>query len=103
MAKFTESIQNFITQVEDINMTQDLNSRLLVTQIRRKLPEEHCLLFLQRVADGKLEDLVYGSAKWINSHPILLKKVNSQIDCVNHSPVLPASKSAGQSTVSPGA
>ena len=28
-------------------MTQDLNGRLLVTQIRRKSPEEHCLLFMQ--------------------------------------------------------
>ena len=58
METFTESIQNFITQVEGINMTQDLNGRLLVTQIRRKLQEEHCLLFLQRVADGKSEDSV---------------------------------------------
>ena len=102
METFTESIQNFITQVEGINMTQDLNGRLLVTQIRRKLPEEHCLLFLQRVADGKLEDSVYGLAKWLNSHLILLKKINSQSECVNHSPFLPTSKSAGQSTVSPG-
>ena len=103
MDKFTESIQNFITQVEGIGMTQDLNGRLLVTQIRRKLPEEHCLLFLQRVADGKSEDSVYGLAKWLNSHLIILKKINSQIECVNHSSVLPTSKSAGQSTVSPGA
>ena len=102
METFTESIQNFITQVEGINMTQDLNGRLLVTQIRRKLPEEHCLLFLQRVADGKSEDSVYGLAKWLNSHLILLKKINSQSECVNHSPFLPTSKSAGQSTVSPG-
>ena len=48
MDKFTESIQNFITQVEGINMTQYLNGRLLVTQIRRKLPEEHCLLLCHR-------------------------------------------------------
>ena len=41
MDKFTESIQNFITQVDGINMTQYLNGRLLVTQIRRKLREEH--------------------------------------------------------------
>ena len=102
METFTESIQNFITQVEGINMTQDLSGRLLVTQIRRKLPEEHCLLFLQRVADGKSEDSVYGLAKWLNSHLILLKKINSQRECVSHSPVLPTSKSAGQSTVSPG-
>ena len=102
METFTESIQNFITQVEGINMTQDLNGRLLVTQIRRKLPEEHCLLFLQRDADGKSEDSVYGLAKWLNSHLILLKKINSQSECVKNSPFLPTSKSAGQSTVSPG-
>ena len=63
MDKFTDSIQNFITQVEGINMTQDLNGRLLVIQIRRKLSEEHCLLFLQRVADGKSEASVFGLAK----------------------------------------
>ena len=76
MDTFNESIQNFITQVEGIYMTQDLNGRLLVTQIRRKLPEEHCLLFLQKVADGKSEESVYGLAKWLNSHLILLKTIN---------------------------
>ena len=80
-----------------------MNGRLLVTQIRRKLPGEHCLLFLPRVADGKSEDSVYGLAKWLNSHLTLLKKINSQIECDNHSSALPTSKSAGQSTVSPGA
>ena len=83
MDKFTESIQNFITQVEGINMIQYLNGRLLVTLIRRKfIPEEHCLLFLQRVADGKSEDSVCGLAKWVNSHLILLKRINSQIECM---------------------
>ena len=102
MDKFTESIQNFITQVEGINMTPFERS-IISPQLRRMLPEKHCLLFLQGVADGKSEYSVYGLAKWVNSHLILLKKINSKIECDNHSSVLPTSKSAGQSTVCPGA
>ena len=34
---------------------------------------------LQIIADGKSEDSVYGIDRWLNSHLILPKKINSQM------------------------
>ena len=56
MERFVESLQNFVSQVETIEMGKDLNGRMLLTQVRRKLPEEHRIQFLQSVSEGKTND-----------------------------------------------
>lgn len=94
MEHFVESVRSFATNVETIKMKEDLNGRMLLTQLRRKLPEDHRIQFLQSVADGKTEDSVNGLVQWLHKLLILLQKVkipDKQSNVSKHDTSKPAS------------
>ena len=49
MSKFVETLQNFTTHFNSLGMGSDLNSRVILTQLRRKLPKDHHMSFLEKV------------------------------------------------------
>ena len=49
MEYFVERLQSFESQIDACGMTGDLNSRVIMSQVRRKLPEEHRIAYLKAV------------------------------------------------------
>ncbi|MCG8432222.1 MAG: hypothetical protein MJA29_13770, partial [Candidatus Omnitrophica bacterium] len=74
MARFVETLQNFSTHFESLGMSSDLNGRVMLTQLRRKLPEEHHIDFLKAVADRKAEDTILGLQHWLYEQLTILRK-----------------------------
>ena len=79
MAQFVESIQNFSIQFETLRMRRDLNGRMLMTQVRRKLPEEHRVQLLQSVSEGEATYSMLCLVKWLRSLLVLLQKAKSPL------------------------
>ena len=104
MERFVESLQNFVSQVETVGMGKDLNGRMLLTQVRHKLPEEHRIQFLQSVSESKTNDSIQGLIQWLHKHLVLLQKVRAPEQQSNKpNKFIPkSSKSVSHSTVSPG-
>jgi hypothetical protein len=77
MSKFVETLQNFSTHFESLGMRGDLSGRVMLTQLRRKLPEDHHIAFLESVRDEKSENSITGLVSWLHSHLILLQKAKA--------------------------
>ena len=102
METFLESLQNFSTQFESLGLKRDLNSRMLLSQVRRKLPEEHRIKFLQSINDGKSTESLPSLVKWLHSLLILLQKAKGPTEHNAPAGNKPTAKNAGHSTMSPG-
>ena len=74
MERFYEAVQHFETIVDTMELSGDLNNRVVVNQIRRKLPEEHRLLLIKSVRDGETPDNLHGLVRWLHSQLMIVTK-----------------------------
>ena len=79
MEKFAESLSNFTSQMSALDKTDDLNGRILVSHIRRRLPERHRVEYLKDISDVE-SDSVSTLVSWLRKRVILLKKAETS-DC----------------------
>ncbi|KAJ8039724.1 hypothetical protein HOLleu_13819 [Holothuria leucospilota] len=49
MDRFVQTLQTFETQAEDIGLSGELNSKIMLSQIKQKLPEEHRIAYYKSV------------------------------------------------------
>lgn len=80
MNRFVETLQNFATHFENLGMQSDLNSRIMLTQLRRKLPEDHHIAYLESVRDGKSDNSITGLVNFLHSYLTLLQKTKAPPD-----------------------
>ena len=83
MSRFIENLQNFSTHFESLGMSSDLNGRVMLTQLRRKLPEEHHVAFLKAVEDRKVDDTIMGLQQWLQKQLSILRKARSSVPAQN--------------------
>ncbi|XP_064643562.1 uncharacterized protein LOC135497661 [Lineus longissimus] len=74
MSRFVETLQNFSTHFESLGMTSDLSGRVMLTQLRRKLPEEHHSAFLKAAQEGQANDTITGLQDWLHDQLMVLRK-----------------------------
>ncbi|XP_063962448.1 uncharacterized protein LOC135155912 [Lytechinus pictus] len=74
MGHFVQTLQNFETQAETIGLSGELNSKIMLSQIKQKLPEEHCIAYYKGVRDDRIDDSLTGLVKWLYSQLLLLEK-----------------------------
>ena len=104
MEKFVENLQNFSTQMESLGIKGELNSRVILAQVRRKLPEEHRISYIKDVRDNKANDTASGLVQWLHSHMVLLQKAKLPMTNTKESSPKPTRYhgSTSHSTMSPG-
>ncbi|XP_063971215.1 uncharacterized protein LOC135157940 [Lytechinus pictus] len=77
MANFIQVLQNFECQAETIGLAGEMNSRIMLSQIKLKLPEEHRILYYKSVRDDNTDDSLSGLSKWLYQQHILIEKSKS--------------------------
>ncbi|XP_064635219.1 uncharacterized protein LOC135492601 [Lineus longissimus] len=75
MSKFVDSLQRFTVHFDSLGMKSDLNSRVILTQLRQKLPKERHILFLERVQDSKYDNTISGLLKFLQDQLVLVRKI----------------------------
>lgn len=104
MEKFVQSLQNFSTQMESLGVKVDLNSKVILAHVRRKLPEDHRISFLKDVRDNRVDESIFGLVQWFHSHLVLLQKARDPTtsSTENSSKPVKYHKSTNHSTMSSG-
>lgn len=74
MGHFVQTLQVFETQAEAIGLSGELNSKIMLNQIRQKLPEEHRIEYFKSIREHHTPDTLGGLVKWLYSHLLLLDK-----------------------------
>eukprot|EP00057_Strongylocentrotus_purpuratus_P005403 XP_003730892.1 PREDICTED: uncharacterized protein LOC100888831 [Strongylocentrotus purpuratus] len=74
MRRFVQTLQTFETQAETVGLAGELNSRIMLSNIRHKLPEEHRIAFFKSVRDERTPDTLTGLVRWLYSQLLLLDK-----------------------------
>lgn len=46
----------------------------MLTEIKQKLPEEHCIAYYKSIRDDNTDDTLTGLVKWLHSQLLLLEK-----------------------------
>ena len=78
MQQFVQTLQTFETQAETVGLAGELNSKIMLSHIRQKLPEEHRLAFLKSVRDDiNTQDTLQGLNRWLYCQLLLLDKAKS--------------------------
>ncbi|KAJ8032361.1 hypothetical protein HOLleu_25872 [Holothuria leucospilota] len=74
MDRFVQTLQTFETQAEGIGLSGELNSKIMQSQIKQKLPEEHRIAYYKSVRDDNTDDTLAGLVKWLHRQLLLLEK-----------------------------
>nr|XP_054771582.1 uncharacterized protein LOC129279496 [Lytechinus pictus] len=74
MKRFVQTLLTFENQAETVGLEGELNSRIMLSNIRQKLPEEHRIAFFKSVRDEHTSDTLTGLLKWLYSQLLLLDK-----------------------------
>ena len=74
MTEFVQTLQNFETHTESVGLDGELNSKIMLNQIKQKLPEDHRIAYYKGVRDELVEDSLTGLIKWLHAELTLLKK-----------------------------
>ena len=77
MQRFVQTLQTFETHAETVGLAGELNSKIMLSNIRQKLPEEHRIAFLKSVRDDATQDTLQGLNRWLYSQLLLLDKAKS--------------------------
>ncbi|XP_072019604.1 uncharacterized protein [Amphiura filiformis] len=79
MSQFVQTLQNFETHAEAIGLSGELNSKIMLSQIKHKLPEDHRIAYYKSIRDSGDTDSLTGLVKWLHAHLMLLEKVKSTV------------------------
>ena len=74
MARFIEVLQNFECQAESVGLSGELNSKIMLSHIKQKLPEEHRMDYYKSVRDDGTEDSLSGLSRWLYQQHLLIEK-----------------------------
>ncbi len=71
---FVQTLRTFETRAETVGLSGELNSKIMLSQIKQKLPEEHRVAYYKNVRDDHTDDSLTGLVKWLYSQLLLLEK-----------------------------
>ena len=77
MTGFVQTLQVFEMQAETIGLSGELNSKIMLSQIKQKMPEEHRIAYYKSVRDGHNSDSLGGLVKWLHSQLLLQENAKS--------------------------
>ena len=77
MTSFVQTLQVFEMQAETIGLSGELNSKIMLSQIKQKMPEEHRIAYYKSVRDEHSSDSLGGLVKWLHGQLLLQEKAKS--------------------------
>ncbi|PIK43785.1 hypothetical protein BSL78_19349 [Apostichopus japonicus] len=105
MSRFVQTLQIFETQAETVGLSGELNSKIMLSQIKQKLPEDHRIAYYKSVRDDHTDDSLTGLVKWLYSQLLLLEKAKPiSVDNASYVPTTQRrmSRSSNAATVNAG-
>ncbi|XP_071950886.1 uncharacterized protein [Antedon mediterranea] len=94
MSRFVQTLQTFETRAETIGLSGELNSKIMLSQIKQKLPEEHRIAYYKSVRDNDTGHSLTGLVKWLYSQLLLLEKAMPMTETESSSSSKKASNAA---------
>ena len=76
MGRFIQTLQNFETQAESVGLSGEMDSKMMLCSIKRKLPEEHRMGFYKGVRDDDTADSLSGLTRWLFREHIIVQKAS---------------------------
>ncbi|XP_071509981.1 uncharacterized protein [Diadema antillarum] len=77
MTGFVQTLQVFEMQAETIGLSGELNSKIMLSQIKQKMPEGHRIAYYRDVRDEHISDSLGGLVKWLHRQLLLQEKAKS--------------------------
>ncbi|XP_072170561.1 uncharacterized protein [Diadema setosum] len=77
MTGFFQTLQVFEMQAETIGLSGELNSKIMLNQIKQKMPEGHRIAYYRDVRDEHSSDSLGGLVKWRHRQLLLQEKAKS--------------------------
>lgn len=74
MTRFIQVLQNFECRAESMGLSGELNSKIMLSSIKQKLPEEHRMGYYQSVRDKGTGDSLSGLSGWLREQLLLIEK-----------------------------
>ena len=74
MTRFIQILQNFECRAESMGLSGELNSKIMLSSIKQKLPEEHRMGYYQSVRDKGTSDSLSGLTGWLREQLLLIEK-----------------------------
>ena len=80
MNRFIQTLQTFECRAESVGLSGELNSKIMLSSIKQKMPEDHKMCFYQSIRDRGTKDSLSGLTAWLREQLLLIEKCRTTTD-----------------------